>query len=97
MQEILVLIVIALAIFALPRMMGGNRSEPMPVRVVNRPALTGRMRLAILTTLFWILGSAAVLEPWQGDIQPFLFAGLAPAAVLWGAAWVWLGYRKYRR
>ena len=96
MQEILVLIVVALAIFALPRMMG-NRSEPMPVRVVNRPALTGRMRLAILTTLFWILGSAAVLEPWQGDIQPFLFAGLAPAAVLWGAAWVWLGYRKYRR
>ena len=96
MQEILVLIVVALAIFALPRMMG-NRSEPLPVRAVNRPALTGRIRLAILTTLFWILGSAAVLEPWQGDVQPFLFAGLAPAAVLWGAAWVWLGYRKYRR
>ena len=96
MQEILVLIVVALAIFALPRMMG-NRSEPAPVRAVNRPALTGRIRLAILTTLFWILGSAAVLEPWQGDVQPFLFAGLAPPAVLWGAAWVWLGYRKYRR
>jgi len=96
MQEILVLIVVALAIFALPRMMG-NRSEPMPVRAVKRPALTGRIRLAILTTLFWILGSAAVLEPWQGDVQPFLFAGVAPPAVLWGAAWVWLGYRKYRR
>ena len=96
MQEILVLIVVALAIFALPRMMG-KQSEPTPVRAINRPALTGRMRLAILVTLFWILGSAAVLEPWQGDVQPFLYAGLAPAAVLWGAAWVWLGYRKYRR
>jgi hypothetical protein len=96
MQEILVLIVVALAIFALPRMMG-KQSEPVPARAVNRPVLTGRMRLAILTTLFWILGSAAVLDPWQGDVQPFLFAGLAPAAVLWGAAWVWLGYRKYRR
>jgi len=96
MQEILVLIVVALAIFALPRMMG-KQSEPVPVRAVNRPALTGRIRLAILTTLLWILGSAAVLEPWQRDVQPFLFAGLAPPAVLWGAAWVWLGYRKYRR
>ena len=94
MQEILVLIVVALVIFALPRMMG---KRPEPVRVVRRPALTGRMRLAFLLTLFWILGSAAVLEPWQGDIQPFLYAGLAPVAALWGAAWVWFGYRKYRR
>ena len=96
MQEILVLIVVALAIFALPRIIG-KRPEPEPVRVFNRPALTGRMRLAILLTLFWILGSAAVLEPWQGDVKPFLSAGLAPAAALWGAAWVWFGYRKYRR
>jgi hypothetical protein len=97
MQEILVLIVVALAIFALPRMMG-KRPEPQPMRVVRRPALTGRMRLAILLTLFWILGAAALLEPWQGDdVQPFLYAGLAPVAALWGAAWVWFGYRKYRR
>lgn len=97
MQEILVMIVVALALFALPRIMG-KRSEPEPVRVVRRrPALTGRMRLAILLTLFWILGAAAVLEPWQGDVNPFLFAGLAPVAALWGAAWVWFGYRKYRR
>jgi hypothetical protein len=96
MQEILVLIVVALAIFALPRIMG-KRPEPAPVRVVRRPPLTGRIRLAILVTLCWILGSAAVLEPWQSDVQPFLYAGLAPAAALWGAAWVWFGYRKYRR
>jgi hypothetical protein len=96
MQEILVLIVVALAIFALPRMMG-KRPEPVPVRAVNRPPLTGRIRLAILVTLFWILGSAAVLEPWEGNVQLFLVVGLAPPAVLWGAAWVWLGYRKYRR
>ena len=97
MQEILVMIVVALALFALPRIMG-KRPESEPVRVVRRrPALTGRMRLAILLTLFWILGSAAVLEPWQGDVQPFLFIGLAPAAALWGATWVWFGYRKYRR
>jgi hypothetical protein len=96
MQEILVLIAVALVLFALPRIIG-RRPEPMPIRAVRRPPLTGRMRLAILLTVVWILGSMAVLEPWQGDVLPFLYAGLAPAAVLWGAAWVWFGYRKYRR
>ena len=96
MQEILVLIMVALALFALPRILG-RRPEPEPIRVVRRPPLTGRLRLAILLTIFWILGSAAILEPWQGDFQPFLYAGLTPVAALWGAAWVWFGYRKYRR
>jgi hypothetical protein len=99
MQEILVMIVVALALFALPRILGKRpESEPMPIRAVRRrPALTGRMRLAILLTLFWILGAAALLEPWQSDIFPFLYVGLAPPAALWGATWVWFGYRKYRR
>ena len=96
MQEILVMIVVALALFALPRILG-KRPEPAPIRVVRRPPLTGRMRLAILITLFWLLGAAAVLEPWQGDVFPFLYTGLAPVAALWGATWVWFGYRKYRR
>jgi len=92
------MIVVALALFALPRIMG-KRPESEPVRVVvrPRPVLTGRMRLAILVTIFWLLGAAAILEPWQGDVQLFLVFGLAPAAALWGAVWVWFGYRKYRR
>jgi hypothetical protein len=96
MQEILVLTVVALALFDLPRIIG-KRPEPHPVRAVRRPPLTGRIRLAILLTLFWILGAAAILEPWQYDVFPFLYVGLAPVAALWGAAWVWIGYRQYRR
>ena len=94
MQEILVLIVIALAIFYLPRVIG---KQSTPARVVRRPALTGWMRLALLMTIFWIAGSAALLKPWQDDVMPFLYTGLAPVAALWGSTWVWFGYRKYRR
>ena len=94
MQEILVLIVIALAIFYLPRAIGRRRS---PAREVRRTALTGWMRLAILMTVFWIAGSAVILKPWQGDVLPFFYTGLAPVAALWGSTWVWFGYRKYRR
>jgi hypothetical protein len=93
MQEFLVLIVIAMAIFYLPRMMG---RKPAPEPAGPSP-LTGRMRLAILLTVFWIAGSAAVLKPWQDDTLPFLSLGLGPAAAAWGAAWVWFGYKKYRR
>lgn len=94
MQEVLVLIVVGLAIFYLPRVMGRGRA-PEPAR---RPTpLTGRMRLAILITLFWIAGAAALLKPWQEDPLPFSAFGLGPAAVAWGAAWVWFGYKKYRR
>ena len=94
MQELLVLVVIALAIFYLPRMMG-RRPAPEPNR---RPSpLTGRMRLAILLTIVWIAVPAALLKPWQGDALPFLSLGLGPAAAAWGAAWVWFGYKKYRR
>ena len=93
MQEVLVLIVVALVVFYLPRMMGKSH-VPAPAR--RPPPLTGKMRLAILITLFWIAGAAALLKPWQGDPLPFLFS-LGPTAAAWGAAWVWFGFKKYRR
>lgn len=96
MQELLVLIVVVLALFYIPRMRG-RKPVTEPARRRTSP-LTGRMRLAILLTLFWIAGSAALLEPWQTlDALPFLSFGLGPAAAAWGAAWVWFGYKKYRR
>lgn len=97
MQEVVVLIVVALAIFYLPRLMGRGRA-PEPARPARRPTpLTGRMRLAILLTLFWIAGAAAILTPWQSDLLPFVSIGLGPAAAVWGGVWVWFGYKKYRR
>ena len=91
MQELLVLIVIALALFYVPRMMG-RKPPPAPAR--RSSPLTGRMRLAILLTLFWIAGSTALLKPWQGDPLFFLSLGIGPAIAAWGAVWVWYGYNK---
>jgi hypothetical protein len=98
MQEFLVLVVIALVIFYLPRMLGRGPATGPPVHLhVRMPPLTGRMRLAIVVTVCWIAGSAALLEPWQREALPFLTFGLAPPTILWGCVWVWHGYRKYRR
>jgi hypothetical protein len=94
MQEILVLMVIVLAVFYLPRVLG-KRSVRQPV--VRRPVLTGWQRLTILITIFWIAGAALLLKPWEHKIVLFLYAGLGPAVVFWGSIWVWSGYRKQRR
>jgi hypothetical protein len=98
MQEFLVVGAIALALFFLPRLMGRN-TAPEPER--NSPrlmaTLTGWMRLAILVTIFWISGLAAFLKPWESNTILFLYVSLGPVAAVWGAFWVWSGYKKHRR
>jgi hypothetical protein len=96
MQEFLVVAAIALAVFFLPRLMG-RRPEPERNRIQYINPLTGWMRLAILVTIFWIAGLAALLKPWEGSTIAFLYIALGPVIALWGAFWVWLGYSKYRR
>ena len=98
MQEFLVVVAIALAIFYLPRLLGRRPvASPVPSPVAKLPSLTGWMRLAILVTVFWMAGCAVYLKPWEKDMVCFAVVGLGPAAVLWGAVWVWFGYKKYRK
>jgi len=94
MQEILLLIVIALALFYFPRLRAG---KTVTREVAKMPALTGWMRLAILVTLLWVAGLAAVIKPWDKNLLLYLYTAIAPAFIFWGGAWVFSGYKKYRR
>jgi hypothetical protein len=98
MQEILVVVAIAAAIFFLPRLVG---KKPVPEALPRNPEvvtpLTGRLRLAILITVLWIAGWAAFLKPWEGNKFLFVCMTLGPILVVWGGAWVWFGFKKYRR
>lgn len=98
MQEILVVAAIAMAIFFLPRLTGrksGPESRQNSSGLMT--TLTGWMRLAIMVSIFWIAGLAAFLKPWTGNTILFLYIALGPVAAVWGAFWVWSGYKKYRR
>lgn len=100
MQEIVVIAAIALAIFFLPRLTGGKAPRlPEKEPPVFLTILTGKMRLAILLTLFWIGGLSVFFVPWEkeSDAILFLLLALGPVAALWGGFWVWSGFRKYRR
>lgn len=98
MQEILVVVAIALAVIFIPRLVGRKSApEPRPGSRGAAMILTGRMRLSILMTICWIAGSAAFLKPWEGKTILFLYVALGPVLALWGAFWVWFGYKKYHR
>ena len=110
MQEILVVAAIVLAIYFVPRLTGRKSASSPQQRSDTRSgrgfqagfltakiSLTGRMRLAILLTLVWIIACAVYLKPWEGSRLSFILLTVIPVTVFWGAVWLWFGYKKHRR
>ncbi|MDD2391164.1 MAG: hypothetical protein PHP23_15745 [Desulfobacterales bacterium] len=98
-QEILLIAVIILILFIIPRMPTSGRPDRVmrSVRIFPAVNLSGHMRLAIVISVIWPVGCAAWLRPWEGPLFPFLYLGLCPVAAAWGFAWVIRGFKKFRR
>lgn len=92
-SEILVLVIIVLAIFFIPRMMAKPDAR-RPAR--PKVELTGKMRLAIGASFVWPALMAAYLQPWHKDLVLFLYLGLGPVLLGWGAFWIITGFRRNR-
>jgi 4-amino-4-deoxy-L-arabinose transferase-like glycosyltransferase len=90
LKEILLISLVILALFYLPRA-AGNRGKNAKV---SRTRVSGSLRLAILATALWPLLAALFFEPWQGRLLPFLYLGIGPVFAAWSAAWVFFGFRK---
>jgi hypothetical protein len=95
-QELLVLIVIVIAILLLPRLLPrSDRQRGAATPILKKPpTLPGKLRLALVFSLIWLLGTAAYFKPWSTDLESFLLMGLAPVALAWGLAWVVAGFRS---
>ena len=93
-QEILILVVIIMAIFFLPRVISRGKEKKQLEQVF---ALSGKMRLAIATSVFWPLLMAAVIQPWQKNMPLFLYIGFGPVAFGWIINWVSHGFRNFKR
>jgi len=95
-QEILVILLVILAIFFIPRMLPRKQllapAATGPRRLVAK--LSGRMRLAIVVSVIWLLIAVAYFEPWHRAINPFLYFGVCPVAIAWGVIWIFTGFRK---
>ena len=92
LQEILVLIIIVIVLFFLPRMV--SRPAQVPKPPVQIKQIPGKWRLAVFLSLVWLVVTALWLEPWQGN--PIMFAGVGalPVLLFWGAVWVKMGYTR---
>ena len=93
-QEILVLVAIILGILFLPRILNRGQAEKKTAAPKPAAALTGKMRLAIAASALWPAVVAAIMQPWKGDLIPFLYFGPGPVGVLWIVYWVFTGFRK---
>ncbi len=94
MNEVLVIIAIALAIFMLPRLTGkriekGGRQQ---AGVISK--MTGWARLALMATILWPAVMAFFLKPWNENWPMFFYVGMAPVVFFWGVFWVLSGFRK---
>ena len=95
-MEILLIVVIALGIFMLPRLMSKNPERDLqPLNRIFR--MTGWMRLAILVSILWPALAAFFMEPWNSQWVVFLYVALGPLVLFWGICWVIWGFRKRRR
>jgi len=98
-HEILVLVIIILAIFFVPRLLakGVQNKSSRPVPLKGMPILTGRLRLAIFVSILWIFLTTIYFQPWRRDVVVFLFSALGPVLVGWGAYWVITGFKRKKR
>jgi hypothetical protein len=95
-QEILVILLIVLAIFFIPRL--GGRKAPdrhRPPDAARRlRTLPVHFRLAIVVSVLWPAAAAAYFQPWHRDPIPFFYIGLGPVALVWAIGWVVAGLKN---
>ena len=92
LQEILILIIIVIVLFFLPRMVSRPAQVPKPPVEIRQ--IPGKWRLAVFLSLVWLVVTALSLKPWQGSLVMFAGVGALPVLLFWGAVWVITGYRR---
>ena len=95
MNEIIVIIAIALAIFMLPRLTG-KRIEKGSRQTGVISKMTGWVRLAVMASILWPAVMVFFLKPWNGSWPMFFCVGIGPVVLSWGVFWVLSGFRKGR-
>ena len=93
-QEILVLVIIMLAIFFVPRMLN-RREESTPETPAI--AISGKKRLAIVASILWPALMAGYFQPWKNNLVMFLYVGPGPVLFIWLVYWVFVGFRRGER
>ena len=95
-QEILIIVLIVLGLFLVPRMMPPRPAVQRPL--VRWPGLriSWPLRLAMVLSILWPVAWALYLRPWRQEALPFALIGIGPVAIGWSLKWVIDGIKKGR-
>ncbi|MFO7665048.1 MAG: hypothetical protein R6V76_00310 [Desulfobacterales bacterium] len=96
-NEIVVVVLIAFAIFFLPRLKGKRQEIRFIKSTPKSLVASGRIRLAIFVSVLWAAGAVLFFKPWNENLFPFIYIGIGPVFLGWGLIWVLAGYKKYKR
>lgn len=95
-QELLLIVVIALGIFLIPRMMKPHPPPTPAKRRAQASSIPWAMRLAIVLSILWPAVWALHIKPWARDLTAFLAWGIGPVIVGWSIKWVLAGFKNKR-
>ena len=93
-QEILLIGLIIVGIFILPRMI---KPQPPPKKMTlrrPRPRLTRSLRLAVVISILWPVCWALTIKPWQQNGVLFAVVGLGPVVIGWSVKWILAGMKN---
>ena len=94
-QEILVLLILILVLFFMPRVMGRGRAQEG--KAFSFKSVSGKMRAAIAVSFFYMAIFVLVLEPWHHQRLLFVSVGLGPVALGWTIFWVVNGFKGRKK
>ena len=95
-QEILLIALIFLGIFLVPRIMKPKPAAPKKVLRAPSFNLSWPSRLAIVLSVIWPATWALYLKPWQQDRIAFAALGIGPVVIGWSLKWVLAGMKNKR-
>lgn len=91
LQEILVIVILVLLVFFIPRIMPRPR-ETNPT--TPKTGISLKMRAGLAASVIYLTLASGYLRPWQKDLSLFVYAGIAPVAVIWLLVWVGRGKKS---
>ena len=95
-MEILLIVVIVLGVFILPKLLR-KQTENEHQRSFRGVRLSGWKRLAIVASALWLALSACYLKP-KNDLWLFyLLMAAGPVVLAWGIFWVFSGFKKRKK
>ena len=93
-SEVLVLILLICGILILPRMFKPAPAKSAGASKKSPRSFSMKLRAGIVVSIVFPILAAFVIQPWKGQLIPYLAIGILPVGLAWALAWVLAARKK---